>query len=113
MKVIFYSKQCKFCLKLLTFLKQNNILNNYKLICVDNNDKIPKEITSVPTLVDSDLAQPLVGKNLFEYFNNKKFFDFPSNNLLNWENKVIPKPKVEEDKKALDELALQNNKERL
>ena len=54
MRIIFYSDQCDYSIKLLTYLDKNNIKSLFKLI---NVDKItpPKEIDIVPTIVDTTL----------------------------------------------------------
>jgi hypothetical protein len=67
MRVIFYSDQCDYSIKLLTYLDKNNIKSLFRLV---NVDKItpPKEIDIVPTIVDTTLNQPLKGKKAFELF---------------------------------------------
>jgi len=98
MKVLFYSLQCDYCIKLLSFLDNYNIKNEFKLINIDKLDKIPKNIDIVPTIIDSDLNQPLKGKFAFEYINNLKYFN---NSTNNYENPKPPIPIIKEDDKAI------------
>jgi len=98
MKIIFYSTNCKYCLKLLEYLDKHNIKNIFKLVDIDKN-KIPKNIKIVPTLIDTDLNQPLTEKSVFDYVINLRYFNNPTNNidLLN----KIQNPNILEDNKAL------------
>lgn len=99
MKIIFYSDQCEFCKKLILYLEKNNLINQFKLINIDNLDKIPKDIDIVPAIVDPDLLEPLKGKLAFEYVNNLKFFN---NSTNNYKNPLPPKPDIPEDSKAIN-----------
>ena len=80
MKVLFYSNHCEYSNKLLAYLDKHNIKNIFKLVCIDNVDP-PKEIDIVPTIVDSELTQPLKGKKAFDYLFNLKYFNNPTNNI--------------------------------
>ena len=48
--ILFYSKRDQRSINLWNQLSKNNILNTFVKICVDNNNKIPKMITSVPSI---------------------------------------------------------------
>jgi hypothetical protein len=102
MKVIFYSLQCDHCNKLISYLEKYNIKNEFKLINIDRLNKIPKEIDIVPTIIDSDLNQPLKGKLAFEYINSLKYFN---NSTNNYNNPQPPKPIIQEDEKAIKDLS--------
>ena len=78
--LFFYSEKCQFCLELYKIMKNQHILNLFNLICVDGNDKIPKSITQVPTLVIKDFKTPLVGSSAFNWIKTRKFFNQQSNN---------------------------------
>jgi hypothetical protein len=102
MRVLFYSKKCQFSKKILDLMQKNNILNKFKLICIEEIDirTLPPSITSVPSLIAPESKYPLVGQSAFEYLLNKKYFDHPTNNVAYWKNKEVPKPIIIEDKKA-------------
>ena len=102
MRVLFYSKKCQFSNKILNLMKQNNILDKFKLVCIEeiNIRTLPSSITSVPTLIAPESKFPLVGQSAFEFLLNKKYFDHPTNNVAYWQNKEVPKPTIIEDKKA-------------
>lgn len=99
MKIIFYSENCKFSSELIKKLKETNFNKEFNLINVDNQP-VPSKIKVVPTIIDSDYKDLLEGKKAFEYIFNKKYFDNPTNNLLMWKDKNIPKPEILEDDMA-------------
>ena len=102
MRVLFYSKKCQFSNKILDLIHKNNIINKFKLVCIEEIDikTLPPSITSVPTLIVPESKYPLVGQSAFEFLLNKKYFDHPTNNVIYWQNKEVPKPTIIEDKKA-------------
>ena len=97
MKVIFYSEQCDYCKKMLAYLEKYEIKLLFKLINIDKT-QAPKEIDIVPTVIDTELNQPLKGKDAFQYLINIKYFNNPTNNI---EYIKPPKPEIKEDEKAI------------
>ncbi len=70
------------------------------MICIDDKTaKVPKNITIVPTLIDTTIEAPMEGKKAFEYVINQKYFNHPTNNIEFTKNGV-PVPTIEEDTKA-------------
>ena len=100
MKVLFYSNNCKFCNEIVSKINESNI-KDLKMVCIDENNSF-ENIKIVPTIIDSDYNEILEGKKAFDYINNKKFFDFPTSNILVWQEKEIPDPKIKNDKLAID-----------
>jgi arsenate reductase-like glutaredoxin family protein len=98
MRELYYSESCNVCLKLIEYLEKNNIINQFRLIDINKNEK-PKEVDVVPTIIDSDLNQPQKGKQAFEYLLNIKYFNNPTNNIEYVKN-IPPNPKIENDKLA-------------
>lgn len=98
MKVLFYSDKCQFCSKLLEYLHKYNIIHQFKLIDIEQNN-IPADIDIVPTIIDTDLTQPQKGKQAFEYLLNIKYFNNPTNNI-DYLKELPPNPKINEDKLA-------------
>lgn len=99
MKIIFYSEECEYCKKMLAYLDKYNIRNVFKLIDINSNiNEIPKNIDIVPTIIDTELNQPLKGKQAFEYLINIRYFNNPTNNISYIES--IQKPNICEDKMA-------------
>ncbi len=41
MRVLFYSNKCQHCLKLVTLMKNMDIVQHFNFICIDNNKNIP------------------------------------------------------------------------
>jgi hypothetical protein len=103
MKVIFYSKKCEYSTKMLSFLEKYNLTNNFKLIDIDNNSNIPKEITVVPTIIDSEINKPLESKEAFEYLLNLKYFNIKTNNI-EYKKHIPDNPVIVEDKLANNQL---------
>jgi hypothetical protein len=102
MRILFYSKTCDFCTKLLEYINKNNLNEYFNIICIDDDTiKIPNNITVVPTIIDEEIEAPLEGKKAFEYVINQKYFNHPTNNIEFIKNGV-PKPTIEEDKKAIN-----------
>jgi hypothetical protein len=99
MRILFYSQTCNFCLKLLEYIDKNKLAEYFKLICIDKSNNIPKNITIVPTVVDTTIQAPLEGKKAFEYVINQKYFNHPTNNI-EYTKDGVPKPVIEEDNKA-------------
>jgi len=99
MRILFYSNSCNFCLKLVEYIEKNNLKDFFKMINIDTTNNIPKNITIVPTIIDTTIEAPLEGKKAFEYVINQKYFNHPTNNVDFIKNGV-PKPTIEEDSKA-------------
>jgi hypothetical protein len=97
MKVIFYSDKCDYSKKMLAYLEKNNITSLFKLINIDNNNY--PEIDIVPTIVDSELLEPMKGKKAFEYLLNLKYFNNPTNNI-NYIKDIPENPNIVEDSLA-------------
>ena len=70
--ILFFSKNCSYCIDLLNKLYKNNeIYNELKLININNPQlNIPKFIKSVPSLIISDNGNHnlLVGNEVFEWY---------------------------------------------
>jgi hypothetical protein len=85
---IYLSSKCKYCRDLLIKIKETEI--NVDLINIDK-ESYPNQIKSVPTLIDSNLLSPLVGKKVFDWIENQKFFYQKSNNINVSKNIILPK----------------------
>jgi hypothetical protein len=109
MKVIFYSEQCDYCKKLLQYLDKYNIKSLFKLVNIDKT-QAPKDIDIVPTIIDTELNQPLKGKKAFEYLLHVKYFNNPTNNI-DYIKELPINPDIKEDDKAikLDTIDLEIN----
>lgn len=113
MKVLFYSKKCKFSNQIINKINESKFSSEFKMINIDNNDQVPEQIKVVPTIIDPEFKDLLEGKKAFDYLNNKKYFDNSTNNFHLWKDKEIPIPKIDEDKFANqdeDILEIQNIK---
>jgi glutaredoxin-related protein len=103
MRILFYSNKCPHCNKLLENIKEFELEDYIEKICVDNNDKIPKNIKSVPTIIDDKYKDLLENNKAFEYVFNLRFFNQKTNNINFWKNKDLPNPNIKEDDYAFDE----------
>lgn len=89
--IIFYSNKCKFCKKIIDLITEENLIESYKLICIDNNSKNYPYIQRVPTLLISKDKKPLVGVNAFNYLQANSQFNKNTNNINLNPNKNIDK----------------------
>ena len=104
MRVVFYSEQCDYCSKLLAYMDKYNINSLFKLINIDKSTA-PKDIDIVPTIIDTELNQPLKGKKAFEYLFNIKYFNNPTNNI-DYIKEIPANPNIPEDEKAIKSKSL-------
>lgn len=102
MRILFYSNKCPHCDKLLKNIDEFELCDNIEKICVDNNDKIPKNIKSVPTIIDDTYKELLENNKAFEYIFNLRYFNQKTNNINFWKNKELPNPNIKEDEYAFD-----------
>jgi len=87
MNIIFYSKNCRDCCNLLTILKNENMIQNFVLFCVDGRlHDVPPNVTMVPTMIVSGINKPLAGKETFEWINKAKFLRQQNTMNMNKQN---------------------------
>jgi len=67
--ILFYSKTCKNCQNLWKTLLSNNQLDQFIKICIDNNRKIPSNITSVPAVLVKG-RMPIFGQAITMYMSS-------------------------------------------
>lgn len=94
MKLLFYSEYCKYCNKLFMFKENDDDFNKIKKICIDKETNLPTQITTVPTLVSSELLAPITGRAVFAYFNCLEMFYQKTNNINYWQKKALKRPVV-------------------
>lgn len=93
---IFYSQYCNYCRTLLSYIKDNNLMENLELMCIDGKrNQLPHFVKCVPTLftknkevlTENDIKSYLETKEIqcFSLNNNKCSFTFLSddNNIAN------------------------------
>lgn len=94
---VYYSKQCKYCDKLLITIEDEkiNFLEKYNLICFeDEPNKIPIFITNVPAIISKTINKPLFGIDAIKWIENLKYFNQITNNI---NNKNVINPNIIED----------------
>lgn len=85
--ILFFSKNCSYCIDLLNKLyKNNDLYNEMKLININNEQlNIPKFIKSVPSLIisENETHNLLVGNEVFEWYESiiKKM----DGDILDWD----------------------------
>ena len=50
--ILFYSNYCANCKEFIQSLYKSPFFEKFKKVCVDNNTNVPKEITSIPAIID-------------------------------------------------------------
>src|SRR5271170_7407063 len=79
--IIFYSQRCNESIFLLKLLQNENLINYFRLICVDGIiNKIPPQIKVVPTIIVAGINRPLASKEAFEWVNKMKFLKQSTSN---------------------------------
>jgi ADP-heptose:LPS heptosyltransferase len=72
--IIFYSRTCGMCQRLIKMLEHENLLSYFKLYCVDDKlDQLPIDIEVVPTMIVSTVNKPLVANETFQWIQKVKF----------------------------------------
>ena len=80
MKIIFYSEKCINCNNIISYIDKNNLRLMFSFINIDIIEQ-PKEIDCIPTIIDTDISQPIKGKKILDYLMNIKYFNNPTNNI--------------------------------
>ena len=73
--IIFYSNQCKTCQSLLMILKSENMIQYFKMFCVDDpnvRNNLPKGITKLPTLIVPSMNKKLEASEIFMWLKTIK-----------------------------------------
>jgi hypothetical protein len=70
--IIFFSNSCEGSKVLLSLLQGEKLIKYFHLICTDNNNKIPSEITVTPTLFIKGIPKPYIAGAAFVWFQQIK-----------------------------------------
>jgi len=104
MNIFFYSRKCQTSYALYTILKNEELIENFKLFCVEDHlNEIPRGITKVPTLIVNNISKPLEVEEAFRWvetiktMRQQKFIE-------------LQKQQIELEKRTKDE---ENKKKRL
>lgn len=74
---LFYSENCQTCRLLITMLQNTNLIQNFKMICVDGRlEKFAGMIDRVPTMLLANRDVPLVGDDIFTWVKNVRFIKY-------------------------------------
>ena len=65
--ILFYSNNCANCKEFVQQLYKSPFFEKFKKVCVDNNPKVPEQITSIPTIIVPRMMKPLVGTEAFHW----------------------------------------------
>lgn len=95
LNIIFYSTQCQFCHDLIRSMKNEGILQYFRMICVDNNiQNIPANITQVPAIITTDTNRVYLANEAFKWLQGVKY---------------MRQQKINESNKKLIEYNIQKN----
>lgn len=71
--MIFYSEHCNTCRNIMMLLKNENLLDNFKIICVDHIlDKLPSDM-KVPLMRLVNIPEPLYAQSIYNWISQIKF----------------------------------------
>ena len=65
--ILFYSNYCANCKEFIQSLYKSPFFEKFKRVCVDNNPKVPNEITSIPAIIVPKMTKVLVGTEAFHW----------------------------------------------
>lgn len=75
--IIFYSEKCSTCMNLLLVLKNEHLIQNFRLECVDGKvDQYKNFITKVPTMVLAGHSKYLVCEEIFDWIKSIRFVKY-------------------------------------
>lgn len=87
--MVFYSEHCNTCRNIMMLLKNENLLENFRVICVDNIlDKLPPDM-KVPLMRLVNVPDPLYSQSIYNWISQVKFMRSNQNQNQN-QNQVIP-----------------------
>ncbi len=70
--IVFYSRRCNLSIDLLNILKNEKMIDYFKLVCVDDDlERCP--VKMVPTMIIKGINKPLQGKETIQWVNQTKF----------------------------------------
>lgn len=72
--ILFYSNFCNHSKQIIAEANNSHKKNNIKFICIDSEAvrrKIPKNITSVPTLIESKTNRIIIGSHIIEWLQQR------------------------------------------
>ena len=70
--VVFYSRYCNLCIDLLNILKNEKMIDYFRVVCIDN-DLNNSPVNMVPTMIVKGIPKPLQGKETIEWVKQTKF----------------------------------------
>ena len=103
LSILFYHPQCEHSRKILIQLRQSNLENQIRLFNIEKKQP-PKHIKSVPTLVLSNLNEPLIGTEVSDWINQLNSNNIKENNTTKQKSKK--KFKKSKDIEAFDSLEM-------
>lgn len=71
--ILFYSRNCRACQQLINMMSSENMLPYFELFCIDNNNVIPPQITTVPTMIIYNIKKMLVAEETFKWLQQFKY----------------------------------------
>ena len=87
--MVFYSEHCSTCRNIMLLLKNENLLQNFKVICVDNIlDSLPPDM-KVPLMRLVNVPEPLYAQSIYNWISQIKFMRSNSTTQTN----IIPTKK--------------------
>jgi hypothetical protein len=92
--VLFHSNYCQHCKDFIEKLQKvgGGLYQKFTLICVDNNQSIPKSIQSVPTILVPSHEHPLTDSSVFMWLDTLASNFSKENNNSNWQKSVEAGP---------------------
>ena len=95
--ILFYSERCNMCEHLISILQNEQLLNSFNLICIDNipSQSLPKNLNCVPTAIITQNNLVLEKNDIFKWINSTKFLSREGSNIRK-RNVEEPKPIIKQ-----------------
>lgn len=87
--IYFFNENCKWCYKLMLIMNNAKLLQNFKLIKINNNPNIPSLITATPALVISGYPKVLFTNECFKWVSSYMQIKKDQNNIQMMNQKNI------------------------
>lgn len=88
--VLFVSKKCPKCTYLLQLLAEHKLLEQFKIIIVDNNPNVPRTLKGVPAIITPQITKILYGRETLNWIRLNSQFGLTTNSVINFNKELNP-----------------------
>lgn len=89
MNILFYLTNCQYCQNFIRCLKNDGLINYFKMVCVDNLKEVPAGITKVPAVITADTNKIYLANDAFKWLQGVKYLRQQMNEMNEKNKKII------------------------